>query len=118
MEPRQISIEPNAALFRSRLDNLIDLRHELSVLADKIEWAYLDERAAVFFSNEGRPAHPTRLMVGLHLLKYMFNLSDDRVCACWKENPSPATNMRNAINDNLMINFFLKLANGFEPPTR
>ena len=59
MQPRQISPDPNEDLFRSRLEKMIDLPHELSVLANKIDWHYLDEQAAVFFSNEERPAHPT-----------------------------------------------------------
>lgn len=87
MKPRQISPEPNDDLFRSRLDNIINLRHELSLLSEKIDWTYLDEQAADFFSDEGRPAHPTRLMAGLHLLKYMFNLSDEAVCARWVTDP-------------------------------
>ena len=87
MKPRDISPEPHDDLFRSRLDSIIDLRHELVVLSHKIDWTYLDEQAAVFFSDDGRPAHPTRRMAGLPLLKYMFNLSDETVCARCKENP-------------------------------
>ena len=61
MKPRDISPEPHDDLFRSRLDNIIDLRHELVLLSHKIDWTYLDDQAAVFFSDDGRPAHPTRL---------------------------------------------------------
>jgi hypothetical protein len=28
---------------------------------------------------------PTRLMVGLEILKYTYDLSDERVCALWRE---------------------------------
>lgn len=35
----------------------------------------------------GRPGLPTRLMVGLHLLKHIKGLSDEAVCAAWVENP-------------------------------
>ena len=34
-----------------------------------------------------RPAKPTRLMVGLHDLKHMHDLSDDEVVERWVENP-------------------------------
>jgi IS5 family transposase len=30
---------------------------------------------------------PTRLMVGLHILKHMFTLSDEEVCARWEYDP-------------------------------
>jgi IS5 family transposase len=35
----------------------------------------------------GRPAKPTRLMVGLHYLKHTFDLSDEEVVTQWVENP-------------------------------
>ncbi len=34
-----------------------------------------------------QPAFPTRLMAGLHILKYSENLSDERLCEVWAENP-------------------------------
>ena len=33
------------------------------------------------------PALPTRLMAGLHILKYTDNLSDEELCTRWVENP-------------------------------
>jgi transposase, IS5 family len=35
----------------------------------------------------GRPALATRLVVGLHYLKYLYNVSDEVVVASWVENP-------------------------------
>lgn len=74
-------------LFRSRLDRIINLRHELVKLAERIDWAYLDKQAAPFYAEEGRPGIPTRLMVGLHLLQHMFALSDEAVCERWEYDP-------------------------------
>ena len=37
-------------LFRARLDQIINLKHELVVLADEIDWAWLDEQLADCFS--------------------------------------------------------------------
>lgn len=74
-------------LFRQRLENLIDMRHELVRLAHRIDWARLEETLASCYADFGRPAHPVRLMVGLHLLKHMFGESDEAVCAKWRENP-------------------------------
>lgn len=42
---------------------------------------------ATFVEHVGRPGLPTRLMVGLHLLKHIKGLSDEAVCAAWVENP-------------------------------
>ena len=69
-------------LFRSALVNLVDRRHPLVRLAGLIDW----ERFAAAFGplyrdGVGRPGLPTRLMVGLHLIKHMDGLSDDAVCA-------------------------------------
>jgi hypothetical protein len=35
----------------------------------------------------GGDSLPTRLLVGLHLLKHIKALSDEQVCAQWVENP-------------------------------
>jgi IS5 family transposase len=75
-------------LFRSALVNLIDRRHPLVRLAGLIDW----ERFATAFGplyrdGVGRPGLPTRLMVGLHLIKHMDGLSDDAVCARFLDSP-------------------------------
>ena len=40
-----------------------------------------------FLSEIGRPGIATRFVLGLFLLKHMFALSDEEVCARWVENP-------------------------------
>lgn len=35
----------------------------------------------------GRPGIPLRLIRGLHLLQYIYALSDEGVCGRWEENP-------------------------------
>jgi IS5 family transposase len=75
-------------LFRMRLDAMIDGGHELVRLAKLIDWKrFEDAFGALYDENRGRPALPTRLMVGLHLLKHIKALSDEQVCAQWVENP-------------------------------
>jgi IS5 family transposase len=80
MKPKAIANCPQEDIFRSRLENIINLNHELVKLANHIDWNFLDLKVARFYSDEGRPGVPARLMVGLLLLKQMFNLSDDGVC--------------------------------------
>jgi len=67
-------------LFRSELAQIIDLRHSLVKLSQTVDWDRLDELfGSTFCPDQGRPAISTRLMVSLHYLKYMHNLSDEDV---------------------------------------
>jgi IS5 family transposase len=74
-------------LFRMQLTNMIDMEHPLVKLAGLIDWSRFDEAYGRFYTQKGRPALPTRLMAGLHLLKHMEALSDEAVCKRWVENP-------------------------------
>lgn len=87
MRPRDVHDDGSEDLFRHRLENIVNPRHELVLLAGKIDWQRFDNAFAPLFSDIGQPALPTRLMVGLNILKYMHNLSDPEVCARWVENP-------------------------------
>jgi IS5 family transposase len=74
-------------LFRARLDQIINMRHELVRLAQTIDWAWIDGELAECFSEQGRPGLPTRFMVGLLLLKQTYGLSDEQVCDRWVYDP-------------------------------
>ena len=74
-------------LYRSRLDQILDQRHELFRLAGLIDWDRFDHEFGRFYRPLGRPAKPTRLMVGLSYLQHTFNLSDEAVVQRWIENP-------------------------------
>jgi len=75
-------------MFRSRLDQIIDLDHEKVILADKINWQFLSDKCGENYCDKpGHPALSTRLMAGVHILKYADNLSDEELCARWVENP-------------------------------
>src|SRR5215212_1747254 len=74
-------------LYRSRLDQILDPRHGLFRLAGLIDWERFDQEFGRFYRSLGRPAKPTRLMVGLSYLKHTFNLSDEATVARWRENP-------------------------------
>ena len=99
--------------FRSRLDQMIDLRHPLAVLATRLPWASIEAAVAPKLAHEakparrvagvdlagafdgefgggispaGRPRLPIRLMVSLLYLKNSFNLSDEELVDRWAEN--------------------------------
>ena len=88
MRPRERRESGEQDLFRSRLDQIIDMSHPLVRLARAINWRFLEEQfGAVYTDGVGRPPLPTRLMAGLAILKHTYNLSDEAVCALWIENP-------------------------------
>lgn len=73
-------------LYPDLLDQL-NPRDPLLQLANRIPWERFEKEFAGLYSDRGRPAKPTRLMVGLMLLKQMENLSDERVVEAWTRNP-------------------------------
>src|SRR5271168_2428103 len=88
MRPRERRESGEQDLFRSRLDQVIDMDHALVKLARTIDWRFLEEKfGAVYADGTGRPPLPTRLMAGLAILKHTYNLSDEMVCEQWIENP-------------------------------
>jgi transposase, IS5 family len=88
MKPRERRERGEQDLFRSRLDQIINMEHELVKLAKAISWRFIEERCGEVYSDgPGMPPLPTRLMAGLAILKHTFNLSDEELCARWVENP-------------------------------
>ena len=64
----------------------LDPDHELVRLAKRIDWDTLTERLSRWYSRRGRRAKAISLMVGLHLLKHLHDLSDEDVTAGLHEN--------------------------------
>ena len=88
MKPRT-RVETGAQdLFRSRLDQIINLKHALVTLSKTVSWSFIEEKCGeVYADGPGMPPLPTRLMAGLAILKYTFDLSDEELCDRWVENP-------------------------------
>ncbi len=75
-------------LFQSHFDQLLNPKHELVVLAHKIDWSSLEAAFVDCYNPDmGAPAKAVRLMVGLHYLKYTFSESDESLVDRWVENP-------------------------------
>ena len=88
MRPRERRESGEQDLFRSRLDQVINMDHALVKLARTIDWRFLEGKfAAVYKDGPGQPPLPTRLMAGLAILKHTYNFSDEVVCELWLENP-------------------------------
>jgi IS5 family transposase len=75
-------------LFQSRLDQILNMKHPLCILASQINWSYFEQKFGVYYSEErGAPGKPIRLVVGLHYLKHAYNESDESVVDRFMENP-------------------------------
>jgi IS5 family transposase len=60
--------------------------HELLLLAEGIDWDEITDRLLPYYSRRGRRPKKIRLMVGLHILKHRFDLSDEQVVQGLHEN--------------------------------
>jgi IS5 family transposase len=77
MRPKKHRTTGSGDLFRARLDQIINMKHELVQLAGKIDWDWLDGEIAPLYSENGRPGIATRFVIGLLLLKHIYGLSDE-----------------------------------------
>ena len=87
MRPKQHATTGSGDLFRARLEQIINMKHELVALAGKIDWAWIDGEIAPLYSDQGRPGIETRFVIGLLLLKHIYGLSDEGVCDRWVHDP-------------------------------
>ena len=70
------------------LRDFIDLRHQLCLVADDLDWGMLEAELGKYYCDDnGCPGKPIRLMVGLLYLKSVYELSDEDVLSSLKENP-------------------------------
>ena len=87
MKPQKTKHTPQIDLFKVELICIIDESHPMIKLSAKIDWSIFDEKFDKYFSDAGRPAIATRLMVSLHYLQYTYDLSDEEILSRWVENP-------------------------------
>ncbi|MDR2125763.1 MAG: transposase [Prevotellaceae bacterium] len=74
-------------LFRPMLNDIINKRQELVLLADAIDWQYFEKEFSPLYSSVGQPSVPIRLMIGCLMLKHLKNLGDESLAKAWIENP-------------------------------
>ena len=83
MRPKKHKPTGSNDLFRARLDQIINMKHELVQLAGRVDWDWIDGEVAPLYSENGRPGIATRFMIGLLLLKHIYGPSDEGVCERW-----------------------------------
>ena len=87
MRPKKHETTMSGDLFRARLDQIINIKHELVQLAAKIDWAWIDGEIAPLYSDKGLLSIETRFVIVLLLLKRIYGLSDEGVCERWVYDP-------------------------------
>jgi transposase, IS5 family len=84
---KKLPRQPQLEMFKVPLVSFIHPEHELCLLARKIDWDAFDKDFEPLYGTVGRPSVPIRRMVGLLLLKQMYNLGDETVVVRYLENP-------------------------------
>jgi IS5 family transposase len=78
--------EHQMSIFEVALESFIDMNHELVLLSKQIDWEEVESEFAEYYcADNGRPSVPIRTMVGMMLLKSIYNLSDEGVVARWPD---------------------------------
>lgn len=77
----------NQSSFFFTLEDTLNAKHPLYILANRVDWQqFEDSFSPLYCTDNGRPAKPIRLMVGLLILKHIRNISDESVVEQWSEN--------------------------------
>lgn len=77
----------NQSSFFFSLADTLNPNHPLYILADRVDWQRFETAfSPLYCPDNGRPAKPIRLMVGLLILKHIRNVSDESVVEQWSEN--------------------------------
>lgn len=84
---KKLPSQPQLEMFKTVLVNLVHPEHKLCLLAKQIDWTSLEKEFAPLYGKVGRPSIPIRTIVGLLLLKQMYNLGDETVLERYLENP-------------------------------
>ena len=63
MRPKKPKTTGEGDLFRARLDQIINMKHELVQLAGKIDWDWIDREIAPLYSDKGRPGIETQFII-------------------------------------------------------
>jgi len=77
----------NQSSFFFSLEDTLNQSHPIYILSNTVDWGLFEkEFSPLYCLDNGRPAKPIRLMVGLLILKHIRNISDESVVEQWSEN--------------------------------
>jgi transposase, IS5 family len=84
---KKLPVQPQLEMFKTVLASFINPQHELCLLAKEIDWGSLEKEFAPLYGEVGRPSIPIRTIVGLLLLKQIYNLGDETVMERYIDSP-------------------------------
>jgi transposase, IS5 family len=84
---KKLPVQPQLEMFKTVLTSFIHPEHDLCLLAKKIDWKSLEEEFAPLYGKVGHPSVPIRTIVGLLLIKQMYNPGDETIVKRYLENP-------------------------------
>ena len=84
---KKLPSQPQLEMFKTVLASFINPQHELCLLAKEIDWDSLEKEFAPLYGEVGRPSIPIRTIVGLLLLKQIYNLGDETVMERYIDSP-------------------------------
>ncbi|MGY3133487.1 hypothetical protein ACVWZM_004169 [Bradyrhizobium sp. USDA 4501] len=121
MRPKKHKTTGSNDLFRARLDQIINMKHELVLLAGKIDWDWIDGEIAPLYSENSRPGIETRFIIGLLFLKHIYGLSDEGGRALGARSVLPCASslvricQRNCVEDGSLASRSRPAGAGFKP---
>jgi IS5 family transposase len=84
---KKLPSQPQLEMYKTVLVSFINPEHELCLLAKKIDWDSLEKEFAPLYAKVGRPSIPIRTIVGLLLLKHIYDLGDETVMDRYIDSP-------------------------------
>ena len=84
---KKLPAQPQLEMFKTVLASFINPQHELCLLAKEIDWKQLENEFAPLYGDVGRPSIPIRTIVGLLLLKQIYDLGDETVMERYIDSP-------------------------------
>lgn len=84
---KKLPTQPQLEMYKTVLASFINPEHELCLLAKKIDWDTLEKEFAPLYARVGRPSIPIRTIVGLLLLKQIYDLGDETVMERYIDSP-------------------------------
>jgi hypothetical protein len=70
--------ERQMTMFREKFHQFLDPKHELMRAGRLIPWDTIHDELWCYYSKRGRRPKFIRLMVGIHILKHRYNVSDEQ----------------------------------------
>ena len=75
------------SFFRDPIFPFLDHSNRYFILKKGIDWSGLVADISAYYSDKGRKSIPLRTMIGLTIVKFIENISDERVIQLYLENP-------------------------------